>query len=86
VIPESPTDGDCDWCGLHHHRRAGARTWGQVIGPLLVVVSTDEGYEETKADTLRFAGKYVTIDSTRDGSRYLITVPAKRVAKIAPVD
>jgi hypothetical protein len=80
------TDGHCASCGLHHHRRGGATTWSQVIGPLLVLVSSREGYEETKADKLRFAGKYVTIDSTRDGVHHLVTVLADTIAKIVPLD
>lgn len=61
-------------------------TWSQVVGPLLVVVNTGEGYEETKADTLRFAGKYVTIDSTSDGVHHVVTVLAKTIAKIVALD
>ena len=61
-------------------------TWNQVIGPLLVIVSSGEGYEETRANTLRFAGKYVTIDSTRNGVHHLVTVLARTIAKIVPLD
>jgi hypothetical protein len=86
VVPESKTDGHCAVCGLHHQRRGGAMTWSQVVGPLLVIVSSGEGYEETEADTLRFAGKYVTMGSTRDGVHRLVTVLAKTIAKIVPVD
>jgi hypothetical protein len=61
-------------------------TWNQVAGPLLVVVSSGEGYEETQADTLRFAGTYVTIDSTRNGVHHQVTVLAKTIAGILPLD
>jgi hypothetical protein len=61
-------------------------TWSQVIGPLLAILSSGGGYEETKADSLRFAGKYVTIDSTRDGVHHLVTVLAKTITKIIPLD
>jgi hypothetical protein len=44
--------------------------------------SADGDDEIVDADTLRFAGKYVTIDSTTDGVHHLVTVLAKRVAKI----
>jgi hypothetical protein len=55
-----------------------------VVGPVAVTVASPDGDDEiVDADTLRFVGRYVTIDSTRNGSRYLITVPTKRVAKIA---
>ena len=77
VIPESKSDGHCGLCGLHHHCSTGAMTWNQVLGPLLVVVSAGEGYEETQADTLRFAGRYVTIHSTTNGLHHQVTVPAK---------
>ncbi len=61
-------------------------TWNQVLGPLLVIVSSGQGYEETHADTLRFAGLYVTIHSTQNGVRRQVTVPAKTIARILPLD
>jgi hypothetical protein len=71
---------------LHHHCSVGAITWNQVLGPLLVIVRSGEGYEETRADRLRFAGKYVTIDSTTNGLHHLVTVLARTIAKIVPLD
>jgi hypothetical protein len=61
-------------------------TWNQVLGPLLVIVSSGDGYEETRANTLRFAGMYVTIHSTQDGVHHQVTVPAKTIARILPLD
>ncbi len=50
-------------------------TWAQVVGPLLLTVTSAEGDDEV-------VGRYVTIDSMRDGLRYLKTVPAKQLARI----
>ncbi|MEP6661166.1 MAG: hypothetical protein ABJD24_14710 [Acidimicrobiales bacterium] len=58
-------------------------TWAQVVGPLLLTVTSAEGDDEVvEADALRFVGRYVTIDSMRDGLRYLKTVPSKQLARI----
>ena len=86
MVPESNSDGHCSLCGLHHHRSDGATAWNQVLGPLLVIVSSREGYEETQADTLRFAGTYVTIDSTKRGVHHQVTILARTIANILPLD
>lgn len=86
VVRESETDGRCGSCGLRHHRSSGGIAWNQVLGPLLVIVSSGEGYEETQASTLRFAGTYVTIHSTRNGVHHQVTVLAKTIARILPLD
>jgi hypothetical protein len=36
------------------------------------------------ADTLRFVGKYMSIDVERDGSRFIASVPARRLVRIDP--
>jgi hypothetical protein len=62
-------------------------TWNQVLGPVLVIVGSLEGYEETQADTLRFAGPYVTIHcTTTNGVHHQVTMLAKTIARILPLD
>jgi hypothetical protein len=52
-----------------------------------VTVSSDDGDDEVvDADMLRFVGLYVTLDATRNGARSLLTLPAKRIAKIVPLE
>jgi hypothetical protein len=54
-----------------------------VVGPLVVTATSADGDDESvDADTLRFVGRYVTIDSTSDWGPSPVTVLAKRVAKI----
>jgi hypothetical protein len=88
VIADSATDGHCVACGLHHRRREGTAPWARVIGPVVVTVlgSTDGDEQAIDADTLRFVGKYVTIDLTSGADRHLISVPARRLAHIVPRD
>jgi hypothetical protein len=58
------------------------------MGPVVVTVlgSTDGTEEAIDADRLRFVGKYMTIDVTRGTERYIISVPARRVAHIVRCD
>ena len=88
VLVESATDGHCTACGLHHRRRDGTVPWVRVIGPVVVtVLGATEGAEEAiDADRLRFVGKYMTIDITRETERYFISVPARRLVHIAPLE
>ena len=85
VIEESLTDGHCRSCGLHH-RRAGSGAWQHVIGPLFVTLMGEAlGEEEVMdADTLRFVGRYMSIDVVRDGNRFIVSVPARRLLRIDP--
>jgi hypothetical protein len=86
VIEESATDGRCSACGLHHRRREGTVAWVRVVGPVVVTVlgSIDGGEEAIEADRLRFVGKYLTIDATRNSDRYLISLATRRLAAIVP--
>ena len=88
VIVETPTDGHCAACGLHHRRREGTIPWVRVIGPMIVTVvgSTDGDEQVMDADALRFVGKYLTIDLTRGTERFIVSVPAGRLANIVPRD
>jgi hypothetical protein len=85
---DSATDGHCSTCGLHHRRRDATVPWVRVIGPVVVTVLSSTGREEQAidADTLRFVGKYLTIDLTRGGEHYIISLLARRVADIVPRD
>jgi hypothetical protein len=84
VIEESATDGHCRSCGLHHHRRAGTAAWQHVFGPLFVTLSGGAPGEEEvmDADVLRFVGKYMSIDVEREGGRFIVSVPARRLLRI----
>jgi hypothetical protein len=88
VIEESPTDGHCRSCGLRHHRRAGSAAWQHVIGPLFVTLSggAPGDHEVMDADVLRFVGKYMSIDALREGGRFIVSVPARRLLRIDPRD
>jgi hypothetical protein len=85
---DSATDGHCSVCGLHHRRRDATVPWVRVIGPVVVTVLDLTGGEEQaiEADTLRFVGKYLTIDLTRGSERHIISLPARRIADIVPRD
>ena len=85
---DSATDGHCSACGLHHRRRDGTVPWVRVIGPVVVSVLDLTGGEKQaiEADTLRFVGKYLTIDLTRGSEHYIISLPARRIADIVPLD
>ena len=85
---DSATDGHCSTCGLHHRRREVSVPWVRVIGPVVVTVLGSAGGEEQAidADALRFVGKYLTIDLTRGSERYIISLPARRIADIVPRD
>jgi hypothetical protein len=84
VIEENATDGHCRSCGLHHHRRAGTAGWQHVVGPLFVTLSGGSpGDEEVmEADMLRFVGKYMSIDVVREGGRFIVSVPTRRLLRI----
>lgn len=86
VVVVSATDGHCADCGLHHRRREGTVPWVRVIGPVVVTVvgSTDGDEQVMDADALRFVGKYLTIDLTGGTERYIVSVPAGRLANIVP--
>lgn len=86
VTVESVTDGHCLSCGLRHRRRAGTAAWAHVIGPLVVTVrGAVDGVEETiDADLVRFVAKYMTVEVTRGAERYMVSVPARRLANIVP--
>ena len=62
--------------------------WVRVIGPVVVTVAASTGGDEQvmDADALRFVGKYLTIDLTRGAERYIVSVPAGRLANIVPRD
>ena len=55
-----------------------------MIGPVTVTLSgvADGDEESVDADTLRFAGRYMTLDVMRDGARFIVTVPSKRLVRI----
>jgi hypothetical protein len=84
VVLESDTDGHCLACGLHHHRRPGTVPWAHVIGPIVVTVlgSIDGEEEAIDADIVRFVAKYMTIEATRGPDRYIVSMPASRLANI----
>lgn len=84
VIEESGTEGHCVACGLHHRRRSGTVRWAHVIGPVVVTVlgSIDGEEEAIDADMVRFVAKYMTIEITRGQERYIMSVPASRLANI----
>ena len=53
---------------------------------MTVLGSMDGDEQAIDAETLRFVGKYVTIDLTSGADRHLISVPARRLAHIVPRD
>ena|ERR1700687_6230340 len=61
VIADTPADGHCEECGLHHRRRAGATVWGHLVGPLTVTL-WGPTHEVLDADAVRFREGYFTID------------------------
>jgi hypothetical protein len=62
----------------------GSAAWQHVIGPLFVTLTgVAHGDQEIMdADVLRFVGKYMSIDVVRDGNRFIVSVPARRLLRI----
>ena len=72
---------------IEKHRQDTKRLWISVVRKGVDGYGDEfVGFRDGWRGVLEDATMELTIDSTRDGSRYLITVPAKRVAKISPVD